>query len=172
MVVSGRIEEAIIDALDDLRYSIAESFLAIIDGAHEIHRGHARSRIAVKRHAPRRFALYKTCDLWHEALHEVCDDAEVSESMWIQSTDAADLDWYVHVLLDYIHRHAEYVALHRHGAAAQSTAVQYTREVISQTAQVLYEALSRLSLLNSSEKGALMVLMGRFEKLRKDIALL
>jgi len=169
MTARGEAAEFMIDVLDDLRYSIAEAFLTIIDSTKET-RSHLHAQLAQPRRSPRRFALYRKIDLWHEALHEVFDDAEELESIWTQSADAADTDWYVHILLDYLHRQLEYSAVHSRAQALKSVASTYARSVIAQTTALISDRLNRLALLDSTEKGTLIVLTSRFEQFKKDLA--
>lgn len=161
-------EEIILDLLDDLRYSVAEAFLAIVDSRHYARNHTERRAKAPVRRSPRRFAIYRRLDAWHEALHRVFDDAEYLESLWVDSSDAADVDWYAHVLLDYVHRQSMHRARLNERQLATLLASKYTRQVIATVSGLLLDRLRRLALLDCREKGALMLLLSRFATLESE----
>jgi len=166
LIARGEGEEFVCDVLDDLRYSIAESFLSVVDSSARGHRTAAHERRAFAKRSPRRFPLYRTLDRWHEELHDLFSDGDDAESFWVQTADAADVDWYMHILLDFTHRQLLYLEKNSAQALRSSVPVAYTRYVIDATAQLVAEGLNRLALLDSTEKGVLILMAGTFSRIR------
>lgn len=173
LIEAGEQEEVIMDLLDDLRYSVAEAFLNILDEQRADKTGRLHKRLARGSRSPRRFQSYASLDQWHEVLHETFDDAQAQTSFWVETTDAADLDWYTHVALDYLHRHLLTRQTSRTKApVAETAAERYVRGVLSECCEQIEKMLARVCLFDSSEKGRLILLLGQFVGLKKSIDLL
>jgi hypothetical protein len=154
----------LLDALDDVRYGIAEAFLDVLHFS-SIKKGIRSPRMG---RSPKRFPLYQELDSWHENLHEVFDEADFQSAFWLESVDAADLDWYAHILLDYLRRFLEY------GIPGESIspAKKYVRSVLRDAAKTVEEKISRLALCDCAQKGSLMLLSGRFNEFKRRLFLL
>lgn len=173
LVAGGESDDVILDVLDDLRYSVAEAFLNILDEQKAGRSGRLHKRLARGAASPRRFKEYAQLDDWHESLHETFDDAQAQASFWVETTDAADLDWYTHVALDYLHRHLLTTTVSRGAASHELTSSeQYVRGVLLESAQRVEGCLARICLLDSSEKGRLILLLGKLSILKKSIDVL
>ncbi len=172
MEARGEAEEFIIDTMDDLRYSIAEAFLVIVDTKKDFNHLHAHRHRDAAVFAPRRFPLYRKLDNWHEELHELFEEADQAESIWVESIDAADLDWYMHILLDYVHRLLTYQMGRSKKELSSSTSISYMRYVVSQVCAAIVERLNRLALLDSNEKVSFIMLLGQFAKQAREAAAL
>lgn len=166
LLARGEGEEFVCDVLDDLRYSIAESFLAVIETPVRSQHG----RRAFAKRSPRRFPLYRTVDRWHEQLHDVYSDGDNAESFWVQTSDAADVDWYVHVLLDFVHRQLLYLERNSVQSLRTSIPAAYACYVIQLTTELIKDGLNRLALLDSTEKGALIMIAGKFTQVQAGLA--
>jgi hypothetical protein len=169
MLNRGESVEFVFDVIDDLRYGVAEAFLSIIEQGQRMKAGRMHSRLARNKRSPSSFKAYKDLDRWHEDLHSVFEDGENQASFWVETADSADLDWYTHIALDYLHRQIMYRFLPKAESLEGTTAWKYTKFVLEQCIDKIKTALNRLALLDSSEKGSLMMLAGRFSLIEKEM---
>jgi hypothetical protein len=161
LLAQGVEESDLLDALDDVRYGIAEAFLDVL----HFSRNEKNIRSPRMGRNPKRFPLFGELDAWHENLHEVFDEADMQAGFWLESVDAADLDWYTHITLDYLRRFLEYGASRK----VASPAKKYVRSVLCDSAKVVSEKISRLALYDCAQKGSLMLLSGKFNSLQKKL---
>lgn len=156
----GASDDEVLSAIDDLRYDIADAFLKIV---HIPSVSRVRTPRRVSLYGSLRYkSLYRALDSWHEELHEIYDEAFDINAFWRESVDAADLDWYAHILLDYFERLREYQTV-------QSVARRYAVSVAHEAAQMMVKCLHSIALCDSAQKGALILLSHRFTPLYKEL---
>ncbi len=168
-MTQGMHEEEMLDILDDLRESVADAFLLLAD---KIDLKRSSNRIYSTR-SPHRFSIFRLLDSWHELLHDIFDEAEINASWWLESSDAADADWYTHVLLEYLYRLLSYRCSSKFSVRSKPTFGNiYAQSVVITASEIVAKCLHSLALLDSSEKGSLLRMSGRFDELHSKLLLL
>lgn len=119
---------------------------------------------------PDEFPFYREAKKWHAIIHEITKSAETSSSLWVHTEAAADLFWYHHTLLAKIYRQLCNRWHIENGDEYGDFDYEYTQYVLDECVKILQKSITELSLLQSEQKGELMLALSKLKNLEKQIS--
>ncbi|MFH1192921.1 MAG: hypothetical protein V1656_01225 [Candidatus Jorgensenbacteria bacterium] len=118
---------------------------------------------------PEQFPLYIKVSQWLEDVGSVLEAAATSGSLWPETEAAANVAWYRSILTSKTYRQLTNRWEMEHGDAYGDMDYAYTNYVLKECLKILKSSLEYLSLLNSEEKGELMLVLAKLQHLEKQI---
>ncbi|MFH1162356.1 MAG: hypothetical protein V1696_03760 [Candidatus Jorgensenbacteria bacterium] len=118
---------------------------------------------------PEQFPLYRKVSQWRENVESVLEAADTSGSLWLETEAAADVAWYRNTLTSKTYRQLTNRWEMERGDAYGDVDYAYTSYVLKECLKILKSSLEYLSLLNSEEKGELMLGLAKLQHLESQI---
>lgn len=118
---------------------------------------------------PTKFSLYRTIKQWRDAVFDLEMDAENAGSWWLYTESAADLFWYANMITTKVYRQLCNRWHMKKENNYGKLDYQYTNYVLNECLAITKFSLRELSLMQSEQKGELMLALTSLAKLEENI---